>query len=360
MEEEIIEIETEDTEQEIETEEDIIVVKPILQEKSVTPKKVIQEVKPDEQYNGLSKVIVEPYEAITGELTATSNGTYKAVEQGLDGFDIVNVETTGVDPSDIFNLELATNTSMLDQWKKIIKKFPDEIITTTGSLYYLFNNFYGEWEIPKIKSKVPITNADSTFRNARLSENVIKNIEELDFSQCSSFQYFMTSVVSKDNKVIPFPQNIDCSNAKKIKNMFQRCVCSGELNLKNTGKVEDMSYAFNYCRNLTKIGELDCSSVVNIYYTFIGSNSIKEMNGLLNLGKAYLPTADQYNLNYMLDLSYNSNLTHESVINVFNSLYDIKSKGIKIQRIRLHSKIKEMLTADDIKIVTNKGWEIET
>lgn len=359
MEEEIIEIETEDTEQEIETEEDIIIVKPILQEKTITPKKIVQEVKPDNEYNGLSKVIVEPYEAITGELTATSNGTYKAVEQGLDGFDVVNVETAGIDPSDIFNLELATNTSMQGQWKKIIKKFPDEIITTTGSLYFLFNAFYSEWEIPKIKSKVPITNAESTFLNATLSENVIKNIEELDFSMCSTFRNFMANISSRGNKVIPFPQNIDCSNATNISSMFELCICSGELNLKNTGQVADMSYAFNYCRKLTKIGELDCSKVTDIYRAFTSCSSLKEMAGLLNLGNAYSKTANQYNTSYTLDLSSSNNLTHESVINVFNSLYDIKSKEIKTQRIKLNSNTKEMLTADDIKIVTDKGWEIQ-
>lgn len=361
MEEEVIEIEIEDVEQEIETEEDVIIIKPVLQEKTITPKKIVQEVKPDSEYNGLSKVIVEPYEAITGELTAIQNGTYKAVEQGLDGFDVVNVETEGVDPSEIFNLELATDTSTSQQWKKIIKKFPDEIVTTTGSLYNLFNSFYVDWEIPKIKSKVPITNANNTFQYATLDEKVIKNIEELDFSQCSSFQSFMANTYSKNNKTIPFPQNIDCSNAIKISSMFQRCVCAGELNLKNTGKVTDMSYAFNYCSNLTKIGELDCSSVVNINGAFGNSNSIKEMAGFLNLGKAYLTTANQYNSYYMLDLSYNYNLTHESIINIFNSLYDIKSAGVKTQRVRVNSNTTmKILTDDDIKILTDKGWEIWT
>lgn len=63
---------------------------PILQEKTITPTKSTQNVEPDENYDGLSKVVVNaiPNEYIipNGELTITENGTY----------DVTNYASTNV------------------------------------------------------------------------------------------------------------------------------------------------------------------------------------------------------------------------------------------------------------------------
>ena len=356
MEEEIIEIETEDTEQEIETEEDIIVVKPILQEKSVTPKKIIQEVKPDEQYNGLSKVIVEPYEAITGELTATSNGTYKAVEQGLDGFDIVNVETAGVDPSEIFNYEIAPAGNL--SWTKIIKKLPNEIILTSGNIENFFNNLPSGVNIPLLKSKVPITRCNYAFRATTLNENNIKNIEKLDFSQCRSFLGFMCDIKS-ENENLPFPQNIDFSSATNINGMFSDSQFTGEISLRNTQNIVYMNSTFYNVPKLQKINRIDCSSVQDIGGCFSSNFQLTEIGGFQNLGQAYETSKSANYYDYSLRLRDCSNLTHESVINIFNDLFDIKSKGVKEQIINLHSQVKRNLTDKEIEIATNKGWKIQ-
>lgn len=96
----------------------IEVLKPITQEKEVTPTKETQIVEPDKDYTGLSKVTVEPipseYIVPNGEVeftkngiydvtdkasakvnvpekkfgtkTITSNGTYKASDDNLDGY----------------------------------------------------------------------------------------------------------------------------------------------------------------------------------------------------------------------------------------------------------------------------------
>lgn len=358
MEEEIIEIETEDTEQEIETEEDIIVVKPILQEKSVTPKKVIQEVKPDEQYNGLSKVIVKPYEAITGELTATSNGTYKAVEQGLDGFDVVNVETAGLEPSEIFNSEITPNIYSTGQWAEIIKKIPITVSITNGILSGLFYNFPSNVEVPIIS--IPdnkVRNAKNAFVYATLNSKNIENIESLDFSSCTDLAYLFRYV--KTVGTIQPPQNIDCSSATSLQLMFGDSKFSGEINLKNTQNIQYFTQFAENCSNITKIGLLDCSSAIVLTYFFRGCISLKEIGGFANLGKAYSTSVVQNYSAYTLDLTSCSKLTHESVINIFNNLYNISEKGVKPQLIKLNSMTKRILADDDIKIATDKGWTIQ-
>lgn len=356
--EEIIEIEAENEEQEISVEEDIIIVQPKLQEKSVTPKKVVQEINPDEGYNGLSKVIVEPYEAITGELNATSNGIYKAVEQGLDGFGVVNVETEGVDPSDLFNSEITPNTYSTGQWSKIIKKIPITVSISNGVLHGLFSNFPSNVEVPMIS--IPdnkVRNAGNAFDYATLNSKNIENIESLDFSSCTVLSYLFRYV--KTVGTIQPPQNIDCSSATSLQLMFGSSDFSGAINLKNTQNIQYFTQFAENCSNITKIGLIDCSSAIGLVNFFRGCISLKEIGGFANLGKAYSTSVAQNYFEYTLDLTSCSELTHESIINIFNNLYNISEKGVKPQLIKVDSIAKKTLTDDDIKIATDKGWTVQ-
>lgn len=61
---------------------------------------------------------------------------------------------------------------------------------------------------------------------------------------------------------------------------------------------------------------------------------------------------------YTLDLSYSPLLTHDSLMNIINNLYDIKSKGVKPQTLQLGDTNKAKLTAEEIAIATNKGWNV--
>jgi len=72
------------------------IIEPILQEKESTPTKQTQQITPDENYNGLSQVTVNPIpdEYIIPALdskTITNNGEYYAVNDNLNGYSSVNV-----------------------------------------------------------------------------------------------------------------------------------------------------------------------------------------------------------------------------------------------------------------------------
>jgi hypothetical protein len=126
-----------------------------------------------------------------------------------------------------------------------------------------------------------------------------------------------------------------------------------------TSEVTNMSYAFSRFSALEELEEIDCSSANNINAMFATCSSLRKMGGLKNLGMAFLPSASANNTNYTLALN-NTILDHDSLINVFNSLYDIASIGIKTQTIRLSASLMVLLTADEIAIATNKGWTVTT
>ena len=87
-------------------------------------------------------------------------------------------------------------------------------------------------------------------------------------------------------------------------------------------------------------------------------SSLEIVGGFENLGKAYDPTYGANVLSYSLDLSYSKKLTHESLMNVINNLYDIAAKGVKTQKLVLGSTNLAKLTAEEIQICTERGWPV--
>ena len=71
-----------------------------------------------------------------------------------------------------------------------------------------------------------------------------------------------------------------------------------------------------------------------------------------------MTTANANNGDYTLKLSYSTKLTHDSLMNVINNLYDIKAKGVKPQQLILGSKNLEKLTEEERNIAVSKGWTL--
>ena len=61
---------------------------------------------------------------------------------------------------------------------------------------------------------------------------------------------------------------------------------------------------------------------------------------------------------YTFDLRRCPLLTHESLMNIINGLYDIKTAGVKPQQLILGSTNLAKLTSEEIAIATNKGFSV--
>lgn len=233
-------------------------------------------VTPSGDYDAIKKVEVNVNipEPKLGTKTITENGTYKAIDDNLDGYSEVNVETSGVDINEYYDLTKRTSGN----YTYYIKKLP--LIDTSD--YTSFTQFcYGV--------------------------RGLEEFPEIDTSNGQRFYHFIG----------------DCPNIKRIPRF-------------NFGKANDIS-----------------SMLYHGYSPF----NLDYMGGFENLGMAYNTSASENNNNYQLRIDF-FKLTHESLMNVINNLYDIKTKGVKPQQLVLGTTNLAKLTAEEIAIATSKGWTV--
>ena len=152
-------------------------VDPITQEKEVTPTKENQVIEPDKGYTGLSKVTVKSYTPIVDKKTITSNGTYKAIDDNLDGYSEVEVSTSGVNIWDYF----IQQGSGVFEIRRYIRKIPNFNLSGTINLYNGFRECANLKEIPEMD-----TSNIQDFSYSFYSCSSLVSISKLNFQKASS------------------------------------------------------------------------------------------------------------------------------------------------------------------------------
>ena len=169
----------------------------------------------------------------------------------------------------------------------------------------------------------------------------------------------MGGMFSGCHSLVEIP-TLDTSKGKFLAAMFAGCSSLKQIPLLNTKSCTNISGMFEGCTSLETVPILDASNVGDISKIFKDCPSLVMLGGLKNLGMDY-SSAYYIHANkreYTLDLSYSPLLTHDSLMNVINNLYDIKSKGVKTQTLQLGDTNKAKLTVEEIAIATNKGWNV--
>ena len=276
--------------------------------------------------------------------------------------------TTDTIPASNFDTEIASIESGVD----INEYLSDTITKGTSSS--------GGWLKTIIKLRSPLTvegnSAEYMFYGCLLNE-----LPQLDTSNVKD----MTSMFEGCKNLTTIPQ-IDTSNVTRMNQMFYHCSNLTTIPQIDTSKVNSMTYMFGYCSNLTTIPQIDTSSLSNMAYmfynctnlttipqlngenmgilseAFYGCKSLENFNGIINLGQAY-QTSQSANYNYYkLVLTSSTLLTEQSIINILNNLYDIKTKGCNAQQVVLGSTNLAKLTSEEGQTaLTNaqaKGWNI--
>lgn len=198
------------------------------------------------------------------------------------------------------------------------------------------------------------------------------NVKLMDFafSGCRALKnisYFNTSnVVSahgmfKNCGSLTTIPKYDFSSLVDMNEMFTECENLINIPEINTESVRWMGSSFLNCTSLIGLPLLDCGKMVDFqpfsYYNSGYSYAISDIKGFENLGKvSFLNTNSSNTINF----SALDKLTRESCINIFNNLYNRKTNGYSIIKIRFNSKVISLLSNDDIAIATAKGWTITT
>ena len=259
-----------------------------------------------------------------GTKSITANGIYKASDDGLDGYSQVDVETSGVDINDYFNVTINNQSKNDFLNKHYIKKLPK--VTADTSVVTLLSAFEG-WSL----TIAP----------------------EIDLANVVNVAYLFQDAVN----LVSTPE-YDLKNITQMDGLFSNCQSLEVANIKNTSNVTSAQITFNSCNALVTVPELNLENCQNVRLMFNQCRNLTNLGGLVDLGKAFLTTASENYTNYTVTLSSSYKLTHESLMNVINSVYDIKSIGVKPQKIILGGTNFAKLTEEEIKIATDKGWTV--
>ena len=306
----------------------VIYVDPITQEKTVIPTAEQQIVTPDEEYTGLSKVTVE---AIQDDNLIPEN-----IKNGVDILGVTG-NFIGSKYAPRFISFSKYNGTELDEE---LANLDTSNLTSTYGMFsgceYLTNLNLSNFNTSHVKTMDYMFNSCPRLVDLDLSNFITNNVIGMAH-MCS----YCTSLRSLSN--------LNTSNLQNITSIFYGCQSLVDLDLSNfdTSKVYNFSYAFYNCKKLIVIPKLNANSATNINYFVYGCSSLTDFGGLENLGQAYSKTTSANNSNYKLDLSTCTSLTEQSLINVLNNLYDIATKGCKVQSVILGSTNLAKLTSEE-------------
>lgn len=261
--------------------------------------------------------------------------------------------------------------------------------------------YYSKNQVIDVKADVSET-TQSTHMFANCRARYIKNLNLLNLQRCDNMFYtapYLRSIPQLDtsnvtntsymfqscSKVMYIPP-LDVSKTTSVTRMFSGCPKLTNVPVSNLSKVTgSLDYMFSECSLLSdipdlnissvtsfgssqysswlynspsikSIGVLDCDSISNINYVLGGGTNyrLKHLGGFRNLGKK--SSVSGTNGSYFLE--YAPNLTRQSLINVFNELYDRASAGLSVLTLKLHTNHMAILSDEDKAIATNKGWTL--
>ena len=190
------------------------------------------------------------------------------------------------------------------------------------------------------------------------------NLTTLDLSS------FNTSAVTNMNEMFKYCQRLttldlssfNTSSVTSMNSMFGYCINLTTLDLSsfNTSSVTNMNEMFGVCFNLTTLdlSSFNTSAVTNMNEMFKYCERLTTIIGTHTLEEVHAGTVKALRgLKISISFSDSPNLERASILALFYGLADLT--GNTKQTIRRHATAKARLTAEDIKIATDKNWDVQ-
>ena len=336
----------------------------------------------------MGKVLIEE-ENLTNIANSirSKTGSTDTMTPGEMAENIDSIEAAS-DISEYFDTGTYTSTSdtSAGRWVTTIKKLPSLDIAGVSNLNYFYKNFRGETiDLNNLNTDSATTmygffSNCSNLTNLDLSKLNTGNVTNLGymFNNCSKLTNLDLSKLNTGN-VTSFRgmfygcsnltsvnlNNLNTSKLYDIDELFYTCgkLTSIDLTVLDLTNVNSITNVFNSCTNLTDID----LSTFNMEKVASTANAFKNVTMLTNLkfgynfGKGFTQKSNNY---YSLEIT-SYKMTHDSLMNVINNLYDLNltcdvANGgtLYTQSLKLGSTNLAKLTADEIAIATNKGWTV--
>lgn len=268
-----------------------------------------------------------------------------------DYFKLTQTELAGDDSTNTRFIPKNSTKTSFESYRGLLA-IPQLNTSEVTSMRNMFNNCRSLTTIPLLDTS-NVTNMYNVFSYCYS----LTTIPQLDTSKVTTMENMFSSCYSLTT--IPL---LDSSKVTTMNNMFYDCHSLKTIPQLDTSKVTTMQYMLYACYSLKTIPLLDTSNLNNIQSMFFNCQSLSNLGGFLNLGKAYRTSQSANYNNYTLDLLYANVLTEQSIINVLNNLYDIKTKGCQSQKVVLGSTNLAKLTSEEgqtsLSNAQAKGWTL--
>ena len=188
------------------------------------------------------------------------------------------------------------------------------------------------------------------------SKVVFKDFDTSSVTDMSSMFYGCRRLTTLDLS------SFNTSSVTNMHEMFKYCdrLTTLDLSSFNTSSVTFMGGMFDSCTNLTALdlSSFDTSAVTNMSFMFYDCGNLTTIIGTHTLEEVQAGTIKALKgTKESLNLSYSPLLERASILALFYGLGDLT--GNTKQTISLHATAKARLTAEDIKIATDKNWDVQ-
>ena len=227
---------------------------------------------------------------------------------------------------------------------------------------YAFQNCSSLTSLPQLDTS-NVTNFYYAFQNC----SSLTKIEKLDISQNKSFHYCFAEC-----RKLAYANFVGTAPIRELGGAFQNCYilpndCFPTLDVTN---LTELWWAYANCCLLEELKWTGTPPTIkgNVNSAFLGCSKLKEIPEMdlssTTLSDDYsfayncssLTAIHAKNIPFSLNISWSTKLEREALAEIIGNLKDMT--GSTAKTLTLGSTLKAKLTADDIKVATDKNWTV--